>query len=71
MRPEFAPVAFIAAFSLLLPLPWHWRAGNVATLSIMFWLFLANMIYAIDAVIWSNSIDTVATVWCDICEFLL
>ncbi|KAJ7440953.1 pheromone receptor Rcb2 B43 [Mycena latifolia] len=71
MRPEFAPIAFIAALSLALPLPWHWRARNVATLSIMFWLFLANMIYAIDAIIWSDSIDIVATVWCDITTKLM
>ncbi|KAJ7201248.1 Rcb2.42 [Mycena rebaudengoi] len=71
MRPEFAPVAFISAFSLVLPLPWHWRAGNVATLSIMFWLFIANMIYAIDAVIWSDNIEIVATVWCDITTKLI
>jgi len=71
MRPEFAPIAFIAAFSLVLPLPWHWRAGNVATLSIMFWLFLANMIYAIDAVVWSDNINIVGTVWCDISTKLI
>ncbi|KAJ7278692.1 GPCR fungal pheromone mating factor [Mycena rebaudengoi] len=66
MRPEFAPVAFLAAFSLALPLPWHWRARNVATLSIIFWLFLTNLIFAIDAIIWSNSIEIVGLVWCDI-----
>ncbi|KAJ7164083.1 GPCR fungal pheromone mating factor [Mycena filopes] len=71
MHPEFAPVAFIAAFSLVLPLPWHWRAGNVATLSIMFWLFIANMIYAIDAVVWKGSIDIVGVVWCDISTKLI
>jgi pheromone a factor receptor len=70
MYPEFAPVAFLSAFSLALPLPWHWRARNVATLSIMFWLFITNMIYGIDAVIWGDSIDIVATVWCDICAFI-
>ncbi|KAJ7182461.1 pheromone A receptor-domain-containing protein [Mycena crocata] len=71
MHPEFAPIAFIAAFSLLLPLPWHWRASNVATLAIMFWLFVANVIYAIDAVVWADSVDIVATVWCDITTKLI
>ena len=66
MQPELAPIAFIAAFSLLLPLPWHWRAKNVATLSIIGWLFALNMIYAIDAVIWANNVDLVAIVWCDL-----
>ncbi|KAJ7475474.1 pheromone receptor Rcb2 B43 [Mycena galericulata] len=71
MRSELAPIAFIASASLLLPLPWHWRAGNVATLAIMFWLFVANMIYAIDAVIWSGNVNIVATVWCDITTKLI
>ncbi|KAF7326986.1 STE3-domain-containing protein [Mycena sanguinolenta] len=71
MHPEFAPIAFLSAFSLALPLPWHWRAGNVATLSIMFWLFVTNIIYAIDALIWGNNVDIVATVWCDISTKLI
>ncbi|KAJ3505020.1 hypothetical protein NLJ89_g7634 [Agrocybe chaxingu] len=71
MHPEFAPVAFIAAFSLIFPLPWHWRAGNVATLSIIGWLFVINMIYAVDAVIWANSVDIVVPVWCDITTKLI
>ncbi|KAJ7469376.1 pheromone receptor Rcb2 B43 [Mycena galericulata] len=71
MRPELAPVAFLSAFSLVLPLPWHWRARNVATLSIIFWLFISNMIYAIDAVIWSGNVFIVGTVWCDITTKLI
>ncbi|KAJ7732230.1 pheromone receptor Rcb2 B43 [Mycena maculata] len=66
MYPELAPIAFIAAFSLGLALPWHWRARNVATLSIIFWLFAVNMIFAIDAIIWAQNVEVVALVWCDI-----
>ncbi|PPQ94357.1 hypothetical protein CVT25_000685 [Psilocybe cyanescens] len=71
MRPELAPVAFISAFSLILAIPWHWRTGNVATLSIIAWLFITNMIYAIDAVIWAGNVSIVATVWCDISTKLI
>ncbi|KAF9477443.1 STE3-domain-containing protein, partial [Pholiota conissans] len=71
MHPEFAPVAFITAFSLVLPLPWHWRARNVATLSIIGWLFISNMIYAIDAVIWAGNVNITALVWCDITTKLI
>ncbi|KAG1853501.1 GPCR fungal pheromone mating factor [Suillus subluteus] len=66
MHPEFAPVAFLAALSLLLPLPWHWRAQNVATLSIIAWLFILNVVYGVDAIIWSNNVNIVIPVWCDI-----
>ncbi|KDR78094.1 hypothetical protein GALMADRAFT_118997 [Galerina marginata CBS 339.88] len=71
MHPEFGPIAIIAATSLLLPLPWHWRAGNVATLSIIGWLFLSNVIFAVDALIWSDNINIVIPVWCDITTKLI
>ncbi|KAK6995739.1 pheromone B beta 1 receptor [Favolaschia claudopus] len=66
MHPELAPVAFIAAFSLFLALPWHWRARNVATLSIIAWLFVSNIIFAVDAVIWADNVRIVGVAWCDI-----
>ena len=66
IHPEFGPVAIVAALSLLLPLPWHWRAGNVATLAIIAWLFVTNLIYAVDAFIWGNNAIIVVPVWCDI-----
>ncbi|TFK65314.1 fungal pheromone STE3G-protein-coupled receptor [Pluteus cervinus] len=71
MHPEFAPIAFTAAASLLLPLPWHWRAGNIATLSIIFWLFVCNVIYGVDAIIWSEGVRIIALVWCDITTKLI
>ncbi|KAJ7881509.1 pheromone receptor Rcb2 B43 [Mycena olivaceomarginata] len=66
MYPELAPIAFIAAFSLFLALPWHLRAGNVATLSIIAWLFVTNLFFAVDALIWAGNVDMVALVYCDI-----
>ncbi|KAG2133641.1 GPCR fungal pheromone mating factor [Suillus bovinus] len=66
MHPEFTPVSFLAALSLLLPLPSQWRARNVATLSIIAWLFILNFVYGIDAIIWSNNVNIVVPVWCDI-----
>ncbi|KAJ7643058.1 GPCR fungal pheromone mating factor, partial [Mycena polygramma] len=71
MHPEFAPVAIIAALSLFLPLPWHWRARNVATLSIIAWLFVTNIIFAVDALVWADSINIVGLVWCDISTKLI
>nr|UWI70537.1 pheromone receptor B3 [Pleurotus eryngii] len=66
MHIEFAPIAILAALSLLLPLPWHWRARNIATLSIIVWLFVTNIIYAVGAVVWGDNADIDIPVWCDI-----
>ncbi|CAK5270867.1 unnamed protein product [Mycena citricolor] len=73
MYREFPPVAFLAAFTLLLPLPGHWRARNVATLSIIVWLFISNLAFGIDAIVWADSLSVgpVAMVWCDITTKLM
>lgn len=71
MHPEFPFVAFLAAVLVLIPLPWHWRAGNVATLAITAWLFVVNIIYGVDAIIWGNNVNIVIPVWCDISECIL
>jgi hypothetical protein len=63
--------AFVAAFLVLIPLPWHWRARNVPTLSIIAWLFVSNIILGVNTIIWADSIDITAVVWCDIGAFTL
>nr|VWO99366.1 Pheromone receptor CPRa1p [Ganoderma boninense] len=63
---ELPYVAFFAAFLVLVTLPWHWRAKNVATLAMVAWLFVINIIYGVDAIIWRQSILVKAVVWCDI-----
>lgn len=71
MHPEFVPIALISAISVLLVLPWHWRAGNVATLALAFWLFISNLIYGVDAAIWGDNARIVVPVWCDITTKLI
>ncbi|KAK7680869.1 hypothetical protein QCA50_016179 [Cerrena zonata] len=66
IHPEFPFVAFLSAALVLVPLPWHWRAGNVATLSIIAWLFVVNVIYGVDAVIWGDTLVPTLAIWCDI-----
>ncbi|KAF9221758.1 fungal pheromone STE3G-protein-coupled receptor [Gyrodon lividus] len=59
-------VAFICAVLVLVPVPWHWRAGNVPTLSMSAWLFVGNIIYGIGAILWGDTVLNVAPVYCDI-----
>lgn len=63
--------AFVAAVLVLIPLPWHWRAKNIATLSMIAWLFISNIIFAINSVIWAGNVMNVAPVWCDIGMLLI
>jgi pheromone a factor receptor len=65
--PVSLPIAsFICAALVLVPLPWHWRAGTVPTLSIAFWLFIDNFINGVNTILWADSVETKALIWCDI-----
>ncbi|KAJ7191659.1 pheromone A receptor-domain-containing protein [Mycena pura] len=57
---------FVAAALVLVTLPHHWRVGNIATLSIIAWLTVYDLISGINAIIWSGNADVIAPVWCDI-----
>lgn len=60
--------AFIAAVLVLVPLPAHWRARNVATVSLIVWFFMTNMIYFVNSLVWSDNSVPRLRVWCDIGE---
>ncbi|KAF7300104.1 Pheromone receptor Rcb2 B44 [Mycena kentingensis (nom. inval.)] len=66
MKYELPIGAFVATALVLLPLPWHWRARNVPTLSIIAWLFVSNIIIGVDSIVWADSIAIRIPVWCDI-----
>ena len=68
MRYPILPAgAFTAAFLVLIPALWHWRAGNVPTLSLIAWLFTLNVVYGANSLAWSDNVWDKAPVWCDIC----
>ncbi|TEB23050.1 STE3-domain-containing protein [Coprinellus micaceus] len=58
--------AFISAALVLVPLPWHWRARNITTLSMIAWLFIFNFTYGVNAIIWAGNVRLRGTIWCDI-----
>ncbi|KAF8707532.1 Pheromone A receptor, partial [Rhizoctonia solani] len=66
MRTELPVVSFICTVLVLIPLPWHWRARNTATLSIIFWLTAINFTRGVNAIVWGGNIINKVPVWCDI-----
>lgn len=64
----FPAGTILAAILVLIPLPSHWRARNVATLSLIGWLFVMNLIYAVNSFVWSDNSQPRLLVWCDISE---
>jgi len=68
LHPDYPFWSFIGLIAVLLPLPWHWRARNVATLALMFWIALANLIVFVNSLVWADNFADHAPVWCDISE---
>ncbi|KAH9943674.1 putative fungal pheromone GPCR, STE3-type [Amylocystis lapponica] len=58
--------SFLAAVVVLVPLPWHWRARNIPTLSMICWLFVVNVINVVDTIVWARDAIVRLVVWCNI-----
>ncbi|EUC54121.1 STE-like pheromone receptor [Rhizoctonia solani AG-3 Rhs1AP] len=71
MRTDLPVVSFLCTALVLIPLPWHWRARNTATLSIIFWLGVINFTRGINSIVWAGKTINYAPVWCDITAKLI
>ncbi|TFY73330.1 hypothetical protein EWM64_g10682, partial [Hericium alpestre] len=69
--PYLPLAAFIAAILVVIPLPWHWRARNIPTMSIMGWLFVINLVYFVNTTVWAGNVNNPSPVWCDISTKLI
>lgn len=65
-HPDYAVWSFIGFIMVLLPSPWHWRARNIATLSLIFWVAMANLVVFVNSLVWADNFKDTAPVWCDI-----
>ena len=68
-HPELPIFSFISALLVVLPLSSHWRARNVPVLALISWLFISNIIYAINSIVWAGNIRNPVPVWCDISQW--
>ncbi|KAG8723774.1 hypothetical protein FRC09_001797 [Ceratobasidium sp. 395] len=71
MRVHLPVVSFVCTALILIPLPWHWRARNIATVSIIVWLTLVNIPRGINAIVWADTVVVKYPVWCDITSKLV
>ena len=71
LSPVLPVVAFLAAFLVLIPLPLHWRARNIATLALIFWLFITDVIYGVNSLVWAGNVGDHIPIWCDISKSCL
>jgi pheromone a factor receptor len=66
MRVELPLAAFGAALLVLFTSPLFWRTRNIPLLSAAAWLFIVNVVYGVNALVWSDHARDVATIYCDI-----
>jgi pheromone a factor receptor len=66
--PVFPAFCALAVTLCLLPLPWHWKARNTATLMFLGWTITGCAIYGINSLVWAGNLDDLSPLWCDICE---
>ena len=68
MYPVYPIIGSIAMILCLLPVPAHWRAGNIATISLSMWTALGILITVIDVCVWHGNIRNPYPIWGDIVQ---
>ncbi|KAF8331992.1 GPCR fungal pheromone mating factor [Cantharellus anzutake] len=69
-RYGFTVLSYIAAVLVLMPFQSHWRARNIATIALMAWLFIVNLLQGTGTIIWANTARIVAPIYCDVSNLL-
>ncbi|KAI0341208.1 STE3-domain-containing protein [Trametopsis cervina] len=71
LYPAYTVIAFITAFIVLIPLPWHLQAWNAGTCLFMIWTSISCLNLAINSILFHSTAVDLAPVWCDISSRLL
>jgi pheromone a factor receptor len=71
MYPIFPILGSITIVLCLFPVPAHWRAGNVATVSLALWTAIGIFMTVIDTCVWHGNIRNPHPVWGDIVQVYL
>lgn len=71
MYPIYPIMGSIVLCLTLFPVPAHWRAGNIATISLALWTAIGLLITVIDTCIWHGNIKNPYPIWGDIVQVYL
>jgi pheromone a factor receptor len=69
LYPLYPIVGGIAIILCAIPIPAHWRAGNIATIMLGLWDLGMAIIVWIGTIVWHNNIDNPNPIWGDIVNF--
>lgn len=71
MYPVFPIVCSFAILGTIIPIPKHWKAGNIATVSLGLWILGCNIIFLVGTVVWHGNINNPYPIWGDIVNVYL
>jgi pheromone a factor receptor len=71
LYPLYPIVGAIACILCAIPIPAHWRAGNVATIMLGLWVLGMNIMFWIGTIVWHGNIENPYPIWGDIVNFYL
>ncbi|KAG8811081.1 a-factor receptor [Serendipita sp. 399] len=66
--PAYPIICIISAILALLPIPAHYRAGNIGIIALGVWSFWGNVIAAVNTIYWHGNLRNPNPIWGDICQ---
>ncbi|EIN05683.1 STE3-domain-containing protein, partial [Punctularia strigosozonata HHB-11173 SS5] len=63
--------ALVAAFFVLIPAPYYFRPLNIPVASILAWLFVLDVAFAVNSIIWAGNVNPTAPTWCEITSHII
>ncbi|KAA1466863.1 STE3-domain-containing protein [Dentipellis sp. KUC8613] len=71
MRAELPVFSFLSLFGLILILPGQVKSPTIPAVSVIFWLFVSNLIHGVNSIVWAGNTAIHSPAWCDIATKLL
>ncbi|KAG8802599.1 a-factor receptor [Serendipita sp. 399] len=68
MFPAYPIVCILSAILALMPIPSHYRAGNIGIIALGVWTFWGNIIAAVNTIYWHGNLRNPNPIWGDICQ---
>jgi pheromone a factor receptor len=69
--PMYPILGGIACLLCFIPIPWHWKAGNIAVTALGLWILSMNIIFWVGTIVWHNTIANPNPIWGDIVNYFM
>lgn len=70
-HPDYPIWSLVCLILVILPSPWHWRARNISTIGLIFWMALYHCLVFINTLLWADNYADSAPIWSEISALLM